>query len=368
MIEISKILQANNPELSQMNKKTSLDYRNYYIALSKSIYDCAKALLDSVLGPEYSLPIDIKKVAEKLGLTLSSDNYHIDIEINHFKDGYDCLPLAQLFLRKKIFGTKNGDLCGTIHLPDYISDKSVRFAIAHSIGRIAFREQKRIDSTFKFKAYEDLYPLVSTDEMTAEVFAYALLLPYHLFIKERKRYESYRSSWPLDYSRWIAYITDTAQMPEYYSVLACQEIKKIDIYVRYETAKKELKERLKCYSSDDENAQNAALVLYAKTVNSLESRGYPQADIMTILFNESTLIDANSKTSQIDNSVIEFLRDFYITNNISTITSENAYPPELEREIILRLKNAGISANEISAITGIPKDSITAKTITITPI
>ena len=280
----------------------------------------------------------------------------------------DCLPLAQLFLRKKIFGTKNGDLCGTIHLPDYISDKSVRFAIAHSIGRIAFREQKRIDSTFKFKAYEDLYPLVSTDEMTAEVFAYALLLPYHLFIKERKRYESYRSSWPLDYSRWIAYITDTAQMPEYYSVLACQEIKKIDIYVRYETAKKELKERLKCYSSDDENAQNAALVLYAKTVNSLESRGYPQADIMTILFNESTLIDANSKTSQIDNSVIEFLRDFYITNNISTITSENAYPPELEREIILRLKNAGISANEISAITGIPKDSITAKTITITPI
>jgi len=135
-----------------------------------------------------------------------------------------------------------------------------------------------------------------------------------------------------------------------------------------EAAKKELKERLKCYSSDDENAQNAALVLYAKTVNSLESRGYPQADIMTILFNESTLIDANSKTSQIDNSVIEFLRDFYITNNISTITSENAYPHELEREIILRLKNAGISANEISAITGIPKDSITAKTITITPI
>lgn len=140
------------------------------------------------------------------------------------------------------------------------------------------------------------------------------------------------------------------------------------MYIRYESAKKELHERLKCYLVDDENAQNAALVLYAKTVSNLESRGYPQAQIMTILFNESTLIDANSKTSQIDNSVIEFLHDFYISNNISTTTSDNAYPPELERDIILRLKNAGITANEISAITGIPKDSINAKTITMTPI
>lgn len=83
-----------------------------------------------------------------------------------------------------------------IYLPDWISEKSVRFAIEHSIGRFVLREQ-RIGSTFKFKAYDGLYSLVSADEITAEIFAYALLLPYHLFIEERKRYESYRTSWHL---------------------------------------------------------------------------------------------------------------------------------------------------------------------------
>lgn len=344
---ITELQKANNIILSTCNKERQMYYRKY-AKIVKDIFDFAKGILDEFLEPDYALPIDIYTLAKKLNFVISIEDFK-EIENNFFNDGHNCIPTTQLTMRKQHFGKDSDKLCGTIHIADYLNANSTRFSIAKQLGYFALRTQSRIGSFLKFEASSGLYPLLDTEDMLTNVFAYALLLPYHLFEQARISYESDRTHWPLDYSRWIAYLRDKAQMPEYHVVLANQEIKKVSICLKYEIAKEKLYERLRLFGISDAEDQQASLALYAITVNNLEAWGYSQNEIAAILFkNPETEQKRSSK--DINNSIIEYLHDFYL-NSINSDTLKHGYPQELLTQIASILHDEfGISDEGISKI------------------
>lgn len=359
---IIELQQANSPELSVLNKERHMNYREY-TQIIKDIYDYAKTILDNTLEYNYTLPIDIKTIAERLGFFISIEDFS-QIENQYLQKGHKNLPIAQLDMHEKSFGKDSGKIRGTIHLSDRLNESSIRFAIAHQLGRFALREQNRIGAHLKLDACCELYPAVNANEMLADIFAYALLLPYHLFEEERLAFESDATNWPLNYSDWIAYIRNRTRMPEYYAVLACQELRNISIYQRSEGAKKKISEKLYDLAILDADSQQAALELYAITVSGLEFWGYPQNWIASTLFGDNNLASGTDEEKiPIDNSdIIEFMHDFYITNNMASAPLRDEYPSEVASQIITRLKeDAGISVSGISQITKMPIESINQK-------
>lgn len=352
--KLANIQRANNPELSVLNKERELEYREN-IELTKAIYDITKAILDSTLGPNYTLPINVKTVAEKLGFVISEEDF---TEIEQHIVNHDCLPIAQLRMRRRLEDTDNPKIRGTIILTNQLNNNSTRFSIAHQLGHFALREQAKIGLSFIQEPCEGLYSLCDTSEMLADLFADALLLPYHLFVEERKKYESIRAHWPLDYGYWILYIRDKAQMPEYHAVLACQEIKKIGIHIRYEAAQKRLNDILCELAIFDAEEQLAALELFAITINNLEAWGYSKKQVADFLFKESNK-NITKEEQEIIDTIIDFMHDFYIRNNLGSIPSRTEYPSEVIKQIVNQLrKSLVISINGISKITMLPEEVI----------
>ncbi|MCH5260679.1 MAG: ImmA/IrrE family metallo-endopeptidase [Lachnospiraceae bacterium] len=357
---LSELRQAAAAELIVSSKKLHSDYRKY-TEIVKDIYDWAKAILDSVFsGQKYSLPIDVRTVAAQLGFTISVEDFS-EVEKQYFNDGHESLPIAQLKMRQKLFGMDSDKICGTIHLANYLSENSIRFSIAHELGHFALREHNPIGSSLVLEACPGLYPMVESDEMLADLFAYALLLPYDLFEAERKEYENDRTHWPLDYTEWIEYIRDKAQMPEYYAVLACQEIKKYNISERRIFAEQILNERLHSLGISKEE-QSVARELYAITINNLESWGFSREQVADILFGENKGGNEDSKEYVKENSaIIAIMHDLYMDIKSRKIFPDlkKEYPPELTKHIIRRLnKLADLSANGICEVTTLPLNNV----------
>lgn len=361
----TELQKANSLIIASVNKERHMNYRNS-AKMTKDIYDYAKTILDNVLGENYTLPIDIKKVAEKLGLVISIEDFS-EIEKEHFEDGHDCRPISQLKLRKRFIGTKSDEICGMIYLSNNLSDFSARFAIANQLGHFALRQQKKVGLNLKFEACSGLYPLSNSEEMMADIFALALLLPYHLFQKTRTEYESIRVHWPLDYADWISYIRNKAQIPEYYAVLACQELKKISICLKREMAKNKFFENLEQLGISDSEEQKASLKLYEIVIDNLESRGFSPKQIAQTLFEGSVVYSDEKKENAItETDIVEFVHDYYVTNNVEEELFNNIYPSQLVKDISNRLrKNFVISETEISKIMKIELDNINPKVFTL---
>lgn len=350
--------QATAADLIASNKEAHASYREYS-KMVNDIYDWAKAILDDVFsGQRYSLPIDVRKVANKLGFTISVEDFS-EVEKRYFKDGHKSLPIAQIKMRQKLFGKDSDKICGTIYLANYLSENSIRFSIAHELGHFALREHNPIGSSLVLEACPGLYPMVGSEELLADLFAYALLLPYHLFVEEREEYERDRTHWPLDYTEWIEYIRDKAQMPEYYAVLACQELKKCSINANLEAAEKSLKERLSILGISTDDQQKAARELYARTIKNLESWGFSREQVADILFGENEEENEGNQELTIRNNIITIMDDSYIKPGMNTFSSEKEYPSELKEHIITRLYEvADLSPNGISEATMIPLDEV----------
>lgn len=349
---IENIREDNILNLSVENKERQMNYRNH-TKLIKNIYDYAKQILDEIFGENYTLPINIELVAEKLGLICSTEQFS-DIEEEALKSGFHCLPHTQLVLRKKIVGNEKNKIMGIIYLAPYLNGKSKRFYIAHQLGRLALRNQFRVDSHFKYTAFAGFYPLSNTEEMMANIFASALLLPYHLFEEYRLKFESYRTNWPIYFSKWISYISDEAQMPEYCAVLACQELNKINICLQQEKIADKIKEKLISLKILDEERQKDSLELYAKIINNLELWGFSQEKIALALFSEP---DCQEEQAHPKTGFIEFIHDYYISNKTETNTIKRKYPNELIEDIIYCLKKSlNLTEQSINQIIGVESE------------
>lgn len=357
--------------LIDSSKQIHAEYRKS-TEIVNDIYEWATEILNDVFqGQNYTLPIDVRKVASVLGFTISVEDF-TEVESQYFENGHNSLPIAQLKMRQKQFGKDSDIICGTIHLSNYLSEYSIRFSIAHELGHFALREHNPIGSSLVLEACPGLYPMVETEEMLADIFAYALLLPRHLFEQEREEYERDRTHWPLDYSEWIEYIRDKAQMPEYYAVLACQEIKKCSIYdLECVSAEGYLNERLRSFDIIKSNDQRIARLLCAITINNLESWGFSREQVATILFDETN--DTTIERKAENHRIIVNMRDLFLNSDElkrwkKRRYTENEYQlpyndsdafDKLKAVIINNLRDfTDMSVEGISDIMAIPVDKV----------
>nr|WP_325213763.1 ImmA/IrrE family metallo-endopeptidase [uncultured Oscillibacter sp.] len=357
---VSELQQSQAEKLIQNSKSIQAEYRRS-AGLNKCIYDLAWEILVQTLGKDgISLPVDVRQVAEALGFTVSSDDF-ASVELNYLLNDHDCLPIAQLKMRRKLFGKGSEQICGTICVAEYLSENSKRFSIAHELGHFVLRHQNPIGSSVILDACPGLYPLVNTEEMLADMFAYALLLPYGLFKQERGNYEKDRTHWPLDFSMWVSYIRDKAQIPEYHAVIACQEIKKLDIFLCMEEAEAAFKKwALTVASSDSEDVYSVIKSLYARTVFNLEGWGFSNDQVADILFQNCTWF-AEAEDSRLRKEIVPILHDYHLREKIeksAASQSKLGKPPMLPQSVIDcvvgALNSAGLSPDGINKVTELP--------------
>jgi len=358
---IKELQMSEAKSLIRNSKALQAEYRRS-AELSKNIYELAWMVLDHTLGEEnISLPIDVRQVADVLGFVVSSDDFS-DVELEYILSDHDCLPVAQLKMRQKLFGREGESICGTIRIANNLNENSTRFSIAHELGHVVLRHQNPIGSSVVREACPGMYPLVDTEEMLADMFAQAMLLPYKLFQKEREEYEKDRTHWPLDFSTWIAYIRDKAQIPEYHAVIACQEIKKRDIIERAEQADRFFQQGIRSMIDGDpaiEGSYSAIKSLYANTVFNLEGWGFSSEQVADILFGDWKGTD-RIRNSQVQRDIVSVLHDYRLETEIEK--KENYVPKQepvpglpssIQRHIIDALYEAGLSENGIMKVTGI---------------
>ena len=288
---------------------------------------------------------------------MSSDGFS-DIELDYVLNGHDCLPIAQLKMRRKLLGSEDGSICGTIRVSKDLNENSTRFSIAHELGHVVLRHQNPIGSSVVREACPGMYPLVDTEEMLADMFAQALLLPYKLFRQERKQYEKDRTHWPLDFSMWIEHIRDKAQIPEYHAVIACQEIKKRNIIEQMEKAEKSFREWVFSMvdgSPEVEGLYPAIKSLYANTVFNLEGWGFSSEQVADILFK-----NGQGSIGQVQRDIVSILHDYQLEtvaekkeNSTPKQDSSLSLPLPIQRYVIDALYRAGLSKPGIMKVTGI---------------
>lgn len=354
---MSELQKAKAKRLIQSSKAMEAEYRRN-AELSKNIYDLAWEVLRKTLGEtNISLPIDVYQVANALGFIVSSDGFS-DVELDYILNGHDCLPIAQLKMRRKLLGNEDESICGAIHVSKDLNENSTRFSIAHELGHVVLRHQNPIGSSVIREACPGMYPLVDTEEMLADMFAQALLLPYKLFQQERKRYERDRTHWPLDFSMWIEHIRDKAQIPEYHAVIACQEIKKRNIIERIEKAEESFRDWVLSMidsSPKMEDPYPAIKSLYANTVFNLEGWGFSSEQVADILFKSG-----KCSVSQVQRDIVSILHDYQLEtvvgkkeDSMSKQDPSLCLPLPIQEYVINALYRAGLSETGIMRVTGI---------------
>lgn len=215
------------------NKDVAIAYRQS-LSVLRIIYNLADSFLktklkDDMVDGKLSLPIDVRKLAEKCNFTIQAKDF---TDLRRERNDRTYSPVAQLQMRSKLTGEDIGKIAGTISVADTLGETSIRFSIAHELAHYVLRKHNPIGLNYLHEACPGMYPLSDSDELLSDLFAYAILLPYDLFCDIKQEYEDDNSRWPIDFSDWIVYLRDRTQMPEYHVVLAYQSIKQYSIALR----------------------------------------------------------------------------------------------------------------------------------------
>lgn len=146
-------------------------------------------------------PVPIEKMAESLGLSVSTANLN--------------------FANSRKYNQRIGELVGTDIVIDENVDYNVgRFAIAHELGHYLwmikkeeYEELKEKDDSIKVPQYS--LPLLpsDTDELFADVYALLLLVPLEGVFKEFRAYLENIEEYPIDITEWWRTISKKADIP-----------------------------------------------------------------------------------------------------------------------------------------------------------
>lgn len=225
IIDDEIIYRADTDE-NQARKLTNLNEKNrrdYVGSLTPTVFIYERAyhfLCERLKNDAPSLPIDIRTVAERCGFTIRREALFTS------PTNGDAEPIAQIQMRKRAFGTYHGSVAGVIRVADYLSEASTRFCIAHELGHFFLRTENPIGMMQIRQACPGMYAFIDEEELICDLFAYALLLPYKQFVALKNAYESDATNLPINFANWITYLREKAQMPEYHTVLAYQELRK----------------------------------------------------------------------------------------------------------------------------------------------
>lgn len=172
---------------------------------------------------------------------------------------------------------------------------------------------------------------------------------------------------PLDFSMWIEYIRDKAQIPEYQAVIACQEIRKRNIIEQMKKAEKSFREWVLSIIDDDSETDDfypAIKSLYARTVFNLEGWGFSSEQVADILF-----MNGMGSGRKVQRDIVSILHDY----QLETVAEEKetsvwkqgsslSLPESIQKYVINTLYRAGLSESGIMKITEIPDINFDQKT------
>lgn len=166
-----------------------------------------------------TLPIDIRKVAEKLGMHIEEVNINDFSNENVRRSNH---KIAQLSVQKNLI---SGEKEVTIYADKYIPISSKRYAIANEIAQYILH----IDDK---KIYENYFVMpmcpVKIDELITDIFSIFLLIPTRNFLNEFYVYVKYRSDEqkiPISTEEWIKYLAERAGVSEYYVAYGYQYLR-----------------------------------------------------------------------------------------------------------------------------------------------
>lgn len=218
-MESNKELRKLMKEISEFLCKIIKDsnFVRYYWEASQK----AEKLIELLLGKNSNLPIDVEKMAEKMGIKIEEE----DLSIFASKSSVN-KKIGQIIIREDFFSETT---FSTIYVDRSASPLVKRYAIAHELVHFIMHFDKK-------NYYEDycIMPMCPTgiEEIVADIFACFILIPVRSFFKEFYAYVQQRTieeNVPIATEYWIKYLAERSVLPEYYVAYTYQQLR----YVAY---------------------------------------------------------------------------------------------------------------------------------------
>lgn len=192
-----EFIRAVGDELKRIAEDTRLgiDY--------VTICACALEFLEEVLGTEYSFPIDIELIMERMGIEV-------------FYQPLDSVEGRSRNLPYRVVGRtfKRMNLLTQETMYGVLIDEESRFeeqryAMAHELAHLLVHWQDK-----QFNSEYRVMPMLfkKVEEMVADIFAVFILIPLPLFLKEFDAYIGGRTR-PVMTSDWLKYLSIVVGVP-----------------------------------------------------------------------------------------------------------------------------------------------------------
>lgn len=200
------------------------------------VTECANELLDWTFGKDnYKLPIDVEQVIQKLGMEV------VEIDLNdEGRGGRSNRVVGELSVRPKIFG--DGEI-RRIYIDSKTTLYTQRYALAHEIGHFLINKNRKI-----FNDEYCIMPLLpkEVEEVVADAFAVALLIPIKTFLREFFEYieaEKENDKLPIGTEDWIQYLSTSARVSFHYVACGYQQLRCVALWLyQFLRLKKELQD------------------------------------------------------------------------------------------------------------------------------
>lgn len=195
--------------------------------------------------PECKLPVDVEKLAEKMGISIEED------DLNEFSRNSARIlnkKISQLVIRRDFY---TNERVVTIYVDKMTPPSSRRYAIANQIAHFLFNYTEE-------RCYENYFimPMCPTkmEEIAADIFSIFLLIPIREFFQVFREYAKNMietQKVPIITEEWIRHLAEKSVLSEYYVTYGYQYLRGIGYWV-YQACKENVALREKSGMSREE--------------------------------------------------------------------------------------------------------------------
>lgn len=193
-----EFIRSLNVRLREAKKGRCIDY--------VIINQCAGEVLETFLGKEYAIPIDVEKISNSIGIEM-------------IKQPLENGCLSKMMQKRKI---TNSEKVSVLFVEEDEIFEKQRMAIAYQIAIYILRyKEEKYDKEYTGPVlyYKD------EEEEIAEIFARALILPLQIVQEEFEFMLKTKKNKKIDNEKWYKYLGIKAMIPYEEAVLGWQQIK-----------------------------------------------------------------------------------------------------------------------------------------------
>ena len=202
-------------------------------SLTQAISNQAQQLLNAFFTEQHSapaFPIPVREIAKRCNFLLYeselANQNHMEVD----DQGGGFVTTSKIQMRERQTRTPSGErtekeIAGSIIIDKNLGENVKRFAIAHELGNYVLRTVNPIGPLHHGAPYPGPFAYTSGQDLLADEFAYALLVPYSLTKELKKRFEQENQYNPLSYAQWIETLADKAQVPQHCAILAYERVR-----------------------------------------------------------------------------------------------------------------------------------------------